>query len=99
MGRALEFKAGAGSAKMCEKLRQKLLDDRLCITGDAQIYMGARLVGNQTQVFKGREIQSGEEQNKDTDVTGLPKSGKYGNMRILRRVKAWVQRKRKRQEC
>ncbi len=88
MGRALEFRAGAGSEKMYEKLRQELLDDRLCITGDAQVHLGARLVGDQTQVLKGREIQSGEEQNKNTDVTGLPKSGKYGNMKILRRVKA-----------
>ncbi len=75
------------------------MDDRLCIPRDASVYLGAGLVGNQTQILKGRKIQFGEEQNKDTEVTGLPKSGKYGNMRILQRVKAWVQRRRKRQEC
>ncbi len=32
---------------MYEEVRQKLLDDRKRFSGDAQIYMGSRLVGDQ----------------------------------------------------
>ena len=57
MRRAVEFRAGPEGAGMHKKMRQELLDDRKRLACHAQIYLGAGMVGDQAQIFEGREIQ------------------------------------------
>lgn len=39
-------------------MQTELLDDRKRFPGNAQIYLGTQLVGDKTQVFERRKIQS-----------------------------------------
>ena len=41
----MEFETGGGSPPLYEELYEELLDDRKRVAGDAQIYMGSRMVG------------------------------------------------------